>query len=131
MSMTDPIADLLTRVRNGLKAQKATVLVPASKTKEAIVKVLIEEGYVDSVESVEHENHQNLSVKLRYYQGKPVIEKIERVSRPGRRVYRGKGDLPSVVGGLGIAVVSTSKGIMTEKQARSQGIGGEILCAVY
>lgn len=132
MSMTDPIADMLTRIRNGLSAEKRQVLVPASRTKVAILKILEEEGYITGFsEVVDERNLPAIRVELKYFQGKPVIEELVRVSTPGRRVYKSVGDLESVAGGLGIAIVSTSKGIMTEKQARRDGAGGEVICTVF
>ncbi len=130
MSMTDPIADMLTRIRNGQKARKVAVSMPASKQKEAIAKVLEDEGYITGF-AVEGEGAaRQLTVELKYFQGTPVIEKIQRASRPGLRVYRGKEDLPKVLGGLGIAIVSTSAGVMSDRQAREKGVGGEVLCVV-
>lgn len=132
MSMTDPIADMLTRIRNGLAAQKREVLMPASRSKEAILKILKEEGYIaDFSTEVDDRNLPAIKVVLKYHQGRPVIEELVRISKPGRRVYKGVSDLESVSGGLGIAIVSTSKGMMTEKQARSAGAGGEIVCTVF
>lgn len=130
MSMTDPIADLLTRLRNGQTASKAEVSMPSSKVKVEIAKVLQEEGYVESHAVSDVEGKPTLTIKLRYYQGKPVIDKIKRVSRPGLRIFKGKGELPRVNGGLGIAIVSTSKGVMTDQAARSAGEGGEVICTV-
>ena len=130
MSMTDPIADMLTRIRNGQKARKIAVSMPASKQKEAVAKVLADEGYIASY-SVDGEGaDRELTVELKYFEGSPVIEKLQRASRPGLRVYRGKEDLPKVLGGLGVAIVSTSAGVMSDRQAREQGIGGEVLCIV-
>ncbi|AHK79730.1 MULTISPECIES: 30S ribosomal protein S8 [Ectothiorhodospira] len=130
MSMTDPVADLLTRIRNGQRAAKTEVTLPASKLKVAIARVLKDEGYVADVVVDEQEKKPVMTVKLKYFQGKPVIETIQRVSRPGLRIYRSKDDLPTVIGGLGVAVISTSGGVMTERQARAQGQGGEVLCVV-
>ncbi len=130
MSMTDPIADLLTRIRNGQQARKASVTMPASKQKEAIAKVLEEEGYVAGVSTKEVEGKQTLTIELKYHRDQPVIERIERVSRPGLRIYRSVDELPKVQGGLGIAVVSTSRGVMTDRRARAEGHGGEVLCVV-
>lgn len=131
MSMTDPIADMLTRIRNAQMMGKASVQMPASRTKIAIAEVLKEEGYVDEVATSEvSAGKRVLSLKLKYYQGRPVIEKIQRVSRPGLRAYRGKDAIPKVLGGLGIAIVSTSKGLMTDVRARAEGLGGEVLCLV-
>jgi small subunit ribosomal protein S8 len=128
--MTDPIADLLTRVRNGQSANKAEVSMPSSKLKVEIAKVLKDEGYVDSYAVNDVEGKATLNIQLRYYQGKPVIDKIKRVSRPGLRIFKGKGELPKVNGGLGIAIISTSKGVMTDQAARTAGEGGEVICTV-
>jgi small subunit ribosomal protein S8 len=130
MSMTDPIADLLTRIRNGQSSGKTEINVPASKVKLAIAKVLKEEGYIEDFAATVHEGKPTLAVQLKYYQGRPVIDRLERVSRPGLRVYKGKDELPAVLGGLGIAIVSTSQGVMTDRQARASGHGGEVLCIV-
>jgi len=130
MSMTDPIADMLTRIRNALSAGKKEVSMPMSKQKQAIAVVLKDEGYVSDFVVAELEGKPTLSVSLKYYEGKPVIDKIKRVSRPGLRIYKGKGELPNVMGGLGIAIVSTSAGLMTDRAARKAGQGGEILCYV-
>lgn len=130
MSMTDPVADLLTRIRNGQRAAKNEVSLPASKLKVAIANVLKEEGYISDVRVEEQDKKPVMTVKLKYFQGQPVIEQIQRVSRPGLRIYRGKDELPRVIGGLGVAVVSTSRGVMTDRQARAQGQGGEVLCVV-
>ena len=131
MSMQDPISDMLTRIRNAQARAKREVAMPASNNKQAIAEVLNNEGYVGAWR-VEGEGHRKqLIVELKYYQGKPVIERMRRVSRPGLRVYRSKDALPAVVGGLGIAIISTSKGLMTDREARVQGIGGEIVCSVY
>ncbi|MGA8056399.1 MAG: 30S ribosomal protein S8 [Burkholderiales bacterium] len=131
MSMTDPIADMLTRIRNGQMCGKTTVAMPASKLKAAIAQVLKDEGYIDGfqVRSLDG-GKSEMEVALRYYSGQPVIEKIERVSRPGLRVYRRATELPKVMNGLGVAVVSTSKGLMTDRSARAQGVGGEVLFVV-
>lgn len=128
--MTDPIADLLTRIRNGQSSNKATVSIPSSKQKKAILDVLKNEGYVAGFQEVQEGAHKNLIVELKYFQGRPVIEQIKRVSRPGLRSYKAKDELPKVLGGLGIAIVTTSKGVMTDREARAQGQGGEILCFV-
>jgi len=128
--MQDPVADMLTRIRNGQARAKALVEMPYSKVKEAIAKVLVEEGYLLGLEVTGEGAAKALAVQLKYYEGKPVIEEIKRVSRPGLRIYRSKEDLPKVKGGLGVAVVSTCKGIMTGQQARSLGIGGEVMCSV-
>jgi small subunit ribosomal protein S8 len=130
MSMTDPIADMLTRIRNAQKARKESVTVPASKLKLAIVEVLRQEGYVDSVETEQEGVRSSIRVGLKYHRSAPVIERIERVSRPGLRVYAGASELPQVQGGLGVAIVSTSGGVMTDRQARAERRGGEVLCIV-
>jgi len=130
MSMSDPIADMLTRIRNAQKAGKASVSMPSSKQKEAICRVLAEEGYIEGFEVEREGNKAFLTIRLKYFEGRPVIEYIQRVSKPGRRIYRGKDELPKVQGGLGIAIVSTSKGVMTDKAARKQGCGGEVICVV-
>ena len=130
MSMTDPIADLLTRIRNGQSSGKTEVNVPASKVKLAIAKVLKEEGYIEDFAAKQLEGKPMLAVQLKYFQGRPVIDRLERVSRPGLRVYKGKDELPAVLGGLGIAIVSTSQGVMSDRQARAAGHGGEVLCIV-
>lgn len=130
MSMTDPIADMLTRIRNGQKARKESVSFPASRLKLAIAEVLQQEGYVDSVATEGDGVQKAINVGLKYHRSTPVIERIERVSRPGLRVYSKASELPSVQGGLGVAIVSTSGGVMTDRQARAQGRGGEVLCIV-
>ncbi|MDY0137329.1 MAG: 30S ribosomal protein S8 [Thiomicrospira sp.] len=130
MSMSDPIADMLTRIRNGQMAGHAKVEMPSSKLKASLAKLLADEGYIESFAVIEQEGKSFLSVDLKYYQGKPVIEMLKRVSRPGLRVYKNKDELPKVVGGLGVAVVSTSKGIMSDREARKLGVGGEIVCYV-
>jgi len=130
MSMSDPISDMLTRIRNAQAVQKPTVIMPASKVKTGIAQVLKDEGYITDFRDVEIDGKPGLEITLRYMQGKGVIETLKRVSSPGLRQYRGKDDLPKILNGLGIAVVSTSKGIMTDKAARSAGEGGEILCTV-
>lgn len=130
MSMTDPIADMLTRIRNGQSADKANVEMPSSKVKLAIAKVLEEEGYISGFETLEVDGKARLRVGLKYFQGQGVIEHIERVSKPGLRVYRSKGEIPQVVGGLGISIVSTSQGVMSDRAAREAGHGGEVLCYV-
>ncbi len=130
MSMTDPIADMLTRIRNGQKARKVAVSMPASKQKVAIAKVLQDEGYITGYALDGEGAEQELTVELKYFEGVPVIEKIQRASRPGLRVYRGKEGLPKVLGGLGVAIVSTSSGVMSDREARQKGIGGEVLCIV-
>jgi small subunit ribosomal protein S8 len=128
--MTDPIADMLTRIRNGQRAEKQSVAMPASKVKTAIAQVLKDEGYVEGFAVRELEGRPTLEISLKYYAGKPVIEKIERVSRPGLRIYRPKDELPKVMNGLGVAIVSTSRGVMTDRKARGLGVGGEVLCFV-
>ena len=130
MSMNDPIADMLTRIRNAQSAEKLSVAMPASKVKAAIAQVLKDEGYVDDFAVRELEGMRTLEISLKYYAGKPVIEKIERVSRPGLRIYKPKDDLPKVMNGLGVAIVSTSRGVMTDRKARGLGVGGEVLCVV-
>ncbi|WFE69267.1 30S ribosomal protein S8 [Thiomicrospira sp. R3] len=130
MSMSDPIADMLTRIRNGQIAGHSNVCMPSSKLKTALAKLLSDEGYVSSYEVKDIDGKSILSIDLKYYQGKPVIELLKRVSRPGLRVYKNKDELPNVIGGLGVAVVSTSKGIMSDREARVQGVGGEIVCYV-
>ncbi len=130
MSMTDPIADFLTRIRNGQTSGKTEISAPTSKVKLAIAQVLKEEGYIDDFSAGEQEGKPTLAVQLKYFQGRPVIDRLERVSRPGLRVYRGKDELPTVLGGLGVAIVSTSQGVMTDRQARASGHGGEVLCIV-
>jgi len=131
MSMTDPIADMLTRIRNGLQAEKATVTMPSSTVKVSIAEVLKSEGYILGYEIHQKEKKPSLEIALKYYEGEPVIESLIRISKPGRRVYRDAEDLPTVNGGLGIAVLSTSKGIMTERAARNARVGGELICTVY
>ncbi|MCX8748768.1 30S ribosomal protein S8 [Snodgrassella sp. B3088] len=129
MNMHDPISDMLTRIRNAQRANKASVSMPSSKLKVAIAKVLKEEGYVEDF-AVSTETKATLEIQLKYYAGQPVIERIQRVSRPGLRVYKGSNDIPSVMNGLGVVIVSTSKGVMTDRKARANGIGGELLCVV-
>ena len=130
MSMTDPIADLLTRIRNGQTARKPEVSMASSKLKTAIARVLKEEGYVADFRLDSEGQKTTLTIGLKYYDGRPVIDRIERVSRPGLRIYRGKDDLPKVLNGMGTVIVSTPKGVMTDKQARAIGQGGEVLCIV-
>ena len=130
MTMTDPISDMLTRIRNGQKARKVSVSMPASKAKEAVAKVLKDEGYITGYSVAGDGAEKELSVELKYFEGTPVIESIKRASRPGLRIYRGKEDLPQVLGGLGVAIVSTSAGVMSDREAREKGIGGEVLCIV-
>ncbi|WP_058835371.1 30S ribosomal protein S8 [Luteimonas abyssi] len=130
MSMTDPIADMLVRIKNAAAVGKPTVKMPSSKIKTAIAKVLKDEGYIVDFRVTENGAKAELEVELKYYAGRPVIDRLQRFSRSGLRQYRGKDDLPKVLNGLGIAIVSTSKGIMTDSQARQQGVGGEVLCFV-
>jgi small subunit ribosomal protein S8 len=130
MSMTDPIADFLTRIRNGQRSGKTEVGMPSSRMKLALAKVLKDEGYIDDFAVADDAGKSTLTVRLKYYQGRPVIDRLERVSRPGLRVYKGKDDLPRVLGGMGVAIVSTSRGVMTDREARAGGHGGEILCIV-
>jgi small subunit ribosomal protein S8 len=130
MSMTDPIADFLTRIRNGQMAGKAEVAAPASRMKLALAKVLKEEGYIEDFAIAEQAEKPTVTVRLKYYQGRPVIERLERVSRPGLRVYKAKDDLPRILGGMGVAIISTSRGLMTDREARAAGHGGEVLCIV-
>ena len=130
MSMTDPIADMLTRIRNAQLAEKVSVAMPSSRVKASIAKVLKEEGYIEEFQVREDSGKVTLEIALKYYAGEPVIEKIERVSRPGLRIYRGRDDIPMIMNGLGIAIVSTSKGVMTDRKARASGVGGEVLCIV-
>ena len=130
MSMSDPIADMLTRIRNAQATDKVSVAMPASKVKMAIAKVLKDEGYIEDFANRSVDGKDVLEVGLKYYAGKPVIEKIERVSRPGLRIYKGRDDIPRVMNGLGIAIVSTSRGVMTDRRARETGVGGEVLCIV-
>ena len=130
MSMSDPIADMLTRIRNAQTSEKPSVSMPASKLKASIAKVLKDEGYIDDFAVRPNEGKPQLEIGLKYYAGRPVIERIERVSRPGLRIYKGARDIPNVMNGLGIAIVSTSQGVMTDRRARAQGVGGEVLCIV-
>jgi small subunit ribosomal protein S8 len=131
MSMTDPIADLLTHIRNAQKGRKESVTLPASQLKVAVVKVLEQEGYVAGVSTEKDGVKQTMTVTLKYHGDDPVIERLERVSRPGLRIYRSVDELPKIQGGLGISIVSTSAGVMSDRQARAQGRGGEVLCIVY
>lgn len=131
MSMQDPIADMLTRIRNAQMAAKVNVTMPASKVKAAIAKVLAEEGYIGDYSVTENGAKAQLTIELKYFEGKPVIAEIDRASRPGLRYYADASELPSIRGGLGIAVISTSQGVMSERAARSAGIGGEVLCTVF
>jgi small subunit ribosomal protein S8 len=130
MSMTDPIADLLTRIRNGQSARKTSVTIASSKLKTAILKVLKDEGYIADFSLGQDEGKAFLTIDLKYYEGRPVIDRIERVSRPGLRIYRGKNEIPRVLGGMGTVIVSTPKGVMTDKAAQAIGQGGEVLCIV-
>ena len=130
MSMTDPIADMLTRIRNAQMVEQAVVAMPSSKVKLAIARVLKDEGYIDAFKVSGDDVKPMLEIALKYYAGRPVIEKIERVSKPGLRIYRSKDDIPRVMNGLGIAIVSTSRGVMTDRKARATGVGGEVLCIV-
>ncbi len=131
MSMQDPVADMLTRIRNAQMAGKAEVAMPSSKLKIAVTTVLQEEGYVAGYHVDDNAGKPSLVIELKYYQGKAVIVDIDRISRPGLRAYAGKNDLPKVRGGLGVAIVSTSKGVMTDRAARAAGVGGEVLCTVF
>lgn len=130
MSMSDPLGDMLTRIRNAQMVAKPTVSVPSSKVKVAIAQVLKDEGYIDGFEVKKDGNKSELQISLKYYAGRPVIEHIERVSRPGLRIYKGRHDIPNVMNGLGVAIVTTPKGVMTDRKARQAGIGGEVLCYV-
>lgn len=130
MSMSDPLADMLTRIRNGQQARKVSVAMPAAKLKSSVAKVLQDEGYILGFDTADSEGKPTLTVTLKYFDGKPVIEKITRISRPGLRQYAGSNEMVDVLGGLGISVVSTSHGVMTGKQAKAQGYGGEVLCTV-
>lgn len=130
MSMSDPISDMLTRIRNAQAGEKPSVAMPASKVKAAIAQVLKDEGYIDDFRVQPEGAKATLEIALKYYAGRPVIERIERVSKPGLRVYRGSKEIPQVMNGLGVAIVSTSRGVMTDRKARSSGIGGEVICIV-
>jgi len=130
MSMSDPIADLLTRIRNAHMVAKPTVMVPSSKVKIAIAQVLKDEGYIDGFQIKKDAGKTELEITLKYYAGRPVIERIERVSRPGLRVYKGCGAIPQVMNGMGVAIVTTPQGVMTDRKARATGVGGEVLCYV-
>jgi len=131
MSMQDPLADMLTRIRNAQMAGMASVEIPASRLKRAVCTVLVDEGYIAGYDEVDGGGHGKLVVELKYFEGRPVIAEIDRVSRPGLRRYAGRDGLPSVRGGLGVAIVSTSRGVMTDRAARAAGVGGEILCTVF
>ena len=130
MSMTDPVADMLTRIRNGQSAGKKNVKQPSSKLKVSIAKVLKEEGYITDFTTETNGSHTEMTIELKYYKGAPVIENIKRISKPGLRIYKSKDELPKVLGGLGIAIVSTSNGVMTDREARAIGRGGEVICTV-
>jgi len=130
MTMSDPISDMLTRIRNAQGSEKPSVAMPASRLKASIAQVLKDEGYIEDFALRENEGKPQLEISLKYYAGKPVIEKLERVSRPGLRIYRGKAEIPNVMNGLGVAIVSTSRGVMTDRKARGLGVGGEVLCIV-
>jgi small subunit ribosomal protein S8 len=130
MSMTDPIADMLSRIRNAQHAEKTTVVIPASKVKAAIAQVLKDEGYIEDFRLRSEDSKSLIEIGLKYYAGKPVIARIERVSRPGLRIYKPAKEIPQVMNGLGVAIVSTSKGVMTDRKARASGVGGEVLCIV-
>jgi small subunit ribosomal protein S8 len=130
MSMSDPIADMLTRIRNAQMVEKTIVSMPASKVKAAIAQVLKDEGYIDGFQVKNADGKNELEISLKYYAGRPVIERIERVSRPGLRVYRGRNAIPQVQNGLGVAIVTTPQGVMTDRKARATGVGGEVLCYV-
>jgi len=130
MSMSDPIADMLTRIRNGQSVEKAAVTMPSSKLKVAIAQVLKDEGYIDGFQVKSEGAKSELEIALKYYAGRPVIERIERVSRPGLRIYKGRDAIPQVMNGLGVAIVTTPKGVMTDRKARQTGVGGEVLCYV-
>ena len=130
MSMSDPIADMLTRIRNAQAVDKAAVTMPSSKIKVAIAQVLKDEGYIDDFAIQNDSGKNELNISLKYYAGRPVIERIERVSRPGLRIYKGRDSIPQVMNGLGVAIVTTPKGVMTDRKARQTGVGGEVLCYV-
>ena len=130
MSMSDPVADMLTRIRNAQQSEKQSVAMPASKLKAAIAKVLKDEGYIEDFTVRSQDGKSHLDISLKYYAGRPVIEKIERVSRPGLRIYKPSTQIPVVMNGFGVAIVSTSKGVMTDRKARGMGVGGEVLCIV-
>lgn len=131
MSMQDPLADMLTRIRNAQMAGKKNVEMPASKLKAAVAAVLVDEGYIESAETLEQDGKNRLALTLKYFNGKPVIAEIDRKSRPGLRQYAARDELPKVRGGLGVAIVSTSKGVMSDRAARAAGVGGEVLCTVF
>ena len=130
MSMSDPIADMLTRIRNAQMIGHSEVVMPSSRLKASIAQVLKDEGYVDDFAVRERDGKSELAISLKYYAGRPVIERLERISKPGLRVYKGRNDIPRVMNGLGIAILSTSRGVMTDRKARDSGVGGEVLCIV-
>ena len=130
MSMSDPIADMLTRIRNAQRVEKTEVVMPSSKAKVAIAKVLADEGYIEGFQVADNDGKPQLRIGLKYYAGRPVIERLERVSRPGLRIYKRRDGIPQVMNGLGVAIVSTSQGVMTDRKARATGVGGEVLCYV-
>ena len=130
MSLSDPIADMLTRIRNAQQVKKTSVALPSSKQKAAIAQVLQDEGYIAGYEVSDAEVGEQLAIELKYFEGKPVIEMLKRVSRPGLRIFKNKNDLPQVLGGLGVAIISTSQGVMSDRQARANGQGGEVICYV-
>ena len=130
MSMSDPIADMLTRIRNAQAVEKASVVMPSSKLTAAIAKVLKDEGYIDEFAVTEQGGKSTLTIGLKYYAGRPVIERLQRVSRPGLRVYKGRNEIPQVMNGLGVAIISTPQGLMTDRKARATGVGGEVICYV-
>jgi len=130
MSKSDPIADMLTRIRNAQRVEKTEVVMPSSKLKAAIAQVLTDEGYIEGFKVEANDGKPQIRIGLKYYAGRPVIERLERVSRPGLRIYKGRDDIPQVMNGLGVAIVSTSRGVMTDRRARSQGVGGEVICYV-
>ncbi|MBX7228817.1 MAG: 30S ribosomal protein S8 [Burkholderiaceae bacterium] len=130
MSMSDPIADMLTRIRNAQQVEKASVVMPSSKLKRAIAKVLADEGYIEGFKVTESDGKATLELELKYYAGRAVIERIERVSKPGLRIYKGRNEIPQVMNGLGVAIISTPQGVMTDRKARATGIGGEVICYV-
>ena len=130
MSMTDPISDMLTRIRNAQLSEKQSVAMPASKLKASIAKVLKDEGYIEDFAVRDKDAKKELAIGLKYYAGRPVIERLERVSKPGLRVYKNRNDIPKVMNGLGVAILSTSRGVMTDRKARADGVGGEVLCIV-
>jgi small subunit ribosomal protein S8 len=130
MSMSDPIADMLIRIRNAQMVRHVEVVMPASKLKVSIAQVLKQEGYIEDFALRDHGVKKELAIALKYYAGRPVIERLERVSKPGLRVYKGRNDIPRVMNGLGVAILSTSRGVMTDRKARADGVGGEVLCIV-